>query len=1255
MIPLPLGLCLLFFSLSEVSSLAIFLPQPSTSPLSLRVPYPRWTPALPHPSPSRPSGEKTLFPLPRLSSPVSPFPPASALSISSVYRPPTSRVTAPQTEFPCSPQPSFSASLASPVSAGPSGVFPILVHASPVSPVAFCAFPASRKTVALARRSGAETPGRRQETAAHSLGVSQSTPAFFPSPLRLQFSRAPPPTRRRYSFSELLEHAGETSAEKASVPFPFSLNGDSRFSYTSSAFSRLASLRIADSGNETDRGERREAAEDSQTLGEGLHPGEQLSTADEPSRRVSGESVLSPRLSQKASVAPRNETSETARSPQLSNTVRNLEERHGDFPTSCSDSHPSSSDSPGSPDFRERLGGPRDASSVSSPSSSRSLPSFGTRGEIRRKPPRVTSSAHSAAADRGAPFRLFSFSPPSLSLFLPLRRSSPHRSIPLFSPLSSPLFSALSSPPSSSRFSLSSRASLSSSPSPGQSSSAWYRWVHAFASTVCSPFSKLRTCAASFLSAGGLKPAAPPSLESDASRREALGLARLRGVFRKIASRVSALGSQANARLRDSFLAQAALVLAIYFVHFAYISQQSFVLPVQLLPNRRGLFQHVQGDSLAGWAALGALLLSRNAATRDSADCNSTPSSGPSFSSESSARSASFAATPSFSGRSSNANPSSESPLSASGENLSPCVSTPRESSGRQGGASCDAGADHSTPAEKRNLFNAAASACFENGEEKTKCKGDRPKRLSSVSQRLPWQGPFPAFWKSATLLLALFGSYVLSGYVACGLDLLFYFLHAAGVVSLDLAMHRSLQVLLAHLAWVFMGMSLFKLSSKHFFRSAWASPPSDAHASRLHAETPDAPRPGVDPPLCRGTGGDAVKLSRADFGIDRETTGESATLAGRVEAPAAGPAAQEGHSDRNEETDAASERSTEGLRVASSSSASAPGPSRPVSFLQSLPGGPRVQEGGERFLASEASSEARLNLDGVAPGDSRSAASARVFEGCLFASDIGGEEAPRGRGIQTASVSSSGRFSRVCDAFRRLWRKEARPRALGRGQESQAHRAPRASRGQAKAEAAAPRFAGSCLDTAAGTCTDCSAAAGTRGRPMFARRAHSRWFTFRGRGKGGLWAWWVVSGYLVSCLFFNLTEFVNEALMDLLPDEPQGPTIVQHIMNPTLNTRWSFLVGALAPCLSAPWWEELLYRGFCLPLFSQVMVLPAAATLSSLLFAVHHMNVQTVLPLWVLGLTWTAVYLQSQNLLTTVLIHAMWNSRIFLGNLFGL
>jgi membrane protease YdiL (CAAX protease family) len=51
----------------------------------------------------------------------------------------------------------------------------------------------------------------------------------------------------------------------------------------------------------------------------------------------------------------------------------------------------------------------------------------------------------------------------------------------------------------------------------------------------------------------------------------------------------------------------------------------------------------------------------------------------------------------------------------------------------------------------------------------------------------------------------------------------------------------------------------------------------------------------------------------------------------------------------------------------------------------------------------------------------------------------------------------------------------------------------------------------------------------------------------------------------------------------------------------------------------------------------------------------VHHAQFAGLLPLTALGATWTAIYLLSGNLVATIALHMMWNSRVFLGSMLSL
>ncbi|CAB1097194.1 unnamed protein product [Ectocarpus sp. CCAP 1310/34] len=69
----------------------------------------------------------------------------------------------------------------------------------------------------------------------------------------------------------------------------------------------------------------------------------------------------------------------------------------------------------------------------------------------------------------------------------------------------------------------------------------------------------------------------------------------------------------------------------------------------------------------------------------------------------------------------------------------------------------------------------------------------------------------------------------------------------------------------------------------------------------------------------------------------------------------------------------------------------------------------------------------------------------------------------------------------------------------------------------------------------------------------------------------------WVVGGYFVSSSLFNMADLANQFLCPLPPDTE---SVVVKIINPENNDIAAMAVGSIAPCMTAPWWEEVLYRG---------------------------------------------------------------------------
>ena len=160
------------------------------------------------------------------------------------------------------------------------------------------------------------------------------------------------------------------------------------------------------------------------------------------------------------------------------------------------------------------------------------------------------------------------------------------------------------------------------------------------------------------------------------------------------------------------------------------------------------------------------------------------------------------------------------------------------------------------------------------------------------------------------------------------------------------------------------------------------------------------------------------------------------------------------------------------------------------------------------------------------------------------------------------------------------------------------------------------------------------------------------RWYTNKW---DTYWLWWTIGGYFVSAWLFNIADFINQIILPPYLFAQQGEGVVAQLINPENNDFFASLVGYIAPCLSAPWWEEVLYRGYLLPALGLFMGFWPSVFVSGVLFSVHHLNLMGALPLMVLGCLWAALYAKCGNILVTILIHGMWNSRVFIGSWLGL
>ena len=104
-------------------------------------------------------------------------------------------------------------------------------------------------------------------------------------------------------------------------------------------------------------------------------------------------------------------------------------------------------------------------------------------------------------------------------------------------------------------------------------------------------------------------------------------------------------------------------------------------------------------------------------------------------------------------------------------------------------------------------------------------------------------------------------------------------------------------------------------------------------------------------------------------------------------------------------------------------------------------------------------------------------------------------------------------------------------------------------------------------------------------------------------------WLWWTLGGYFVSSWFFNIADCINQYVLPKDVFELASEGVVAQLINPENNDLWASLVGYIAPCLSAPWWEEVLYRGFLLPVLCLFMNFWMAIGMSGILFSIHHLS----------------------------------------------
>jgi membrane protease YdiL (CAAX protease family) len=144
-------------------------------------------------------------------------------------------------------------------------------------------------------------------------------------------------------------------------------------------------------------------------------------------------------------------------------------------------------------------------------------------------------------------------------------------------------------------------------------------------------------------------------------------------------------------------------------------------------------------------------------------------------------------------------------------------------------------------------------------------------------------------------------------------------------------------------------------------------------------------------------------------------------------------------------------------------------------------------------------------------------------------------------------------------------------------------------------------------------------------------------WFNFNVRDN---WFVWGLGGYCVAFPIVVVVSLINQQLW-----HGQGGS--NPLLQLALEGQDFVALGIFffTAAIAAPVFEEFLFRGFLLPSLTRYLSVWGAILVSSLLFAIAHLSLSEVLPLFALGIVLGMVYTRSRNLLAPILLHSLWNS----------
>tara|TARA_B100000401_G_scaffold397877_1_gene308201 strand:- start:114 stop:662 length:549 start_codon:yes stop_codon:yes gene_type:complete len=137
------------------------------------------------------------------------------------------------------------------------------------------------------------------------------------------------------------------------------------------------------------------------------------------------------------------------------------------------------------------------------------------------------------------------------------------------------------------------------------------------------------------------------------------------------------------------------------------------------------------------------------------------------------------------------------------------------------------------------------------------------------------------------------------------------------------------------------------------------------------------------------------------------------------------------------------------------------------------------------------------------------------------------------------------------------------------------------------------------------------------------------------------------INGWLTIVPFVLLVSLIMNSLIE---NQNGSNPLLEIVLNN--KSYLSFILLFLTTTFLAPLFEEIIFRGILLPTLARDFGIILGIIISAFIFALAHLSLGEMLPLFVLGIGLGITRIASGSLLSSVIMHSLWNGLTFL-NLF--